>query len=80
MVTYILGAFLPWRTLAWVFTGAPLATLLLVLLWSTESPLWLASKDRRDAALSSLCFLARRDPGMVGPKEGASTLLPYRST
>lgn len=60
--TYTVGAYLDWRTLSWTFTAAPVVSLLVTLLWTPESPLWLAAKGRQDKALRSVRFLARRDP------------------
>ncbi|KAK3912524.1 Facilitated trehalose transporter Tret1-2-like protein [Frankliniella fusca] len=68
-VTYIVGAYLHWRTLAWAYAAAPILTVLLMLLWTPESPLWLASKGRQDRALRSVRFLARRDPDKLARAE-----------
>ncbi|KAE8751145.1 hypothetical protein FOCC_FOCC002229 [Frankliniella occidentalis] len=68
-VTYVVGAYMPWRTLSWAFTAAPVATVLLMLLWTPESPLWLASKGRKDQAVRSMHFLARRDPAKLASAE-----------
>ncbi|XP_034238101.1 facilitated trehalose transporter Tret1-2 homolog [Thrips palmi] len=68
-VTYIVGAYMHWRTLAWVFAGAPLITLGLMLLCTPESPLWLAAKGRREKALKSVKFLARKDPAKLASAE-----------
>ena len=61
-VTYIVGAYLHWRTLSWLFMGAPLLTLAAMLLWSPESPIWLVGRGRKDQALRSIHILARHDP------------------
>lgn len=68
-VTYVVGAYMHWRTLAWLFAAAPLVTLGLMLLCTPESPLWLAGKGRREQAVKSVKFLVRNDPGKLASAE-----------
>ncbi|XP_075223390.1 trehalose transporter 1-like protein isoform X1 [Lycorma delicatula] len=58
---YTKGAFLHWRTVAWISVFYCLIPILLMILWSPESPAWLLSKGRTEDALKSLVFLARNE-------------------
>ena len=61
MLAYLLGALLPWRTVAWVCFCGPLIPLISTLIWSPESPLWLAEKGKRNTLEKAIKFLDRRD-------------------
>lgn len=59
---YVLGACMHWRTAAWLCGGTPLLSLALTYAFCRESPLWLVAAGRRDQALASLRYYARRHP------------------
>lgn len=61
VVIYAQGAFLSWRTIAWMAIGYCLVPILFMSLWAPESPVWLISKGRTQDALKSLTYLSRRD-------------------
>jgi len=61
VVIYAKGAFLHWRTVAWLSIAYCLLPMLFMTLWSPESPVWLISKGRTQDALKSLTYLSRRD-------------------
>lgn len=56
LLTYSLGAFLHWRTVAWV-SIAPPAVALIAMLFVPESPSWLARKGHVDKAQKVLVWL-----------------------
>lgn len=58
---YIKGALIHWRTVAWIGIGYCLIPLVLMLLWSPESPIWLVSKGKNEKALKAYKFLARAE-------------------
>ena len=53
LITYLLGALLPWRLMSWLLLFQPLLLLLLVLL-IPESPQWLALQGQEEKARTSL--------------------------
>uniref|UniRef100_A0A1B6LRS5 Major facilitator superfamily (MFS) profile domain-containing protein n=1 Tax=Graphocephala atropunctata TaxID=36148 RepID=A0A1B6LRS5_9HEMI len=61
VIIYALGAFLHWRTVAWLSIAYCVGPVLFMSLWSPESPIWLISKGRTQDALKSLTYLSRRD-------------------
>ncbi|XP_054261516.1 facilitated trehalose transporter Tret1-2 homolog isoform X2 [Macrosteles quadrilineatus] len=61
VVIYAQGAYLHWRTIAWMSIAWCLVPILMMSLWSPESPIWLISKGRTQDALKSLTYLSRRD-------------------
>ncbi|KAJ1524523.1 hypothetical protein ONE63_011015 [Megalurothrips usitatus] len=58
---YVLGAAVDWRTSSWVCGVSPVVTLGLMFLFCYESPAWLVSKGRHEAALRSLRAYARKN-------------------
>ena len=56
LVTYILGALLPWRLMAWLLLFQP-PLLLLLLLFIPESPQWLALQGQQEKARTSLIWV-----------------------
>ncbi|XP_031347778.1 facilitated trehalose transporter Tret1-like isoform X3 [Photinus pyralis] len=58
MATFLLGAFLHWRTIAWINCLLPLGPLILSLLLK-ESMLWLVTRGRFDEAKKSLVYFNR---------------------
>ncbi|XP_076063307.1 facilitated trehalose transporter Tret1-2 homolog isoform X1 [Oratosquilla oratoria] len=48
--------FLSWNHVT-TLSAAPLLLVLIIIIFVPESPYWLVKKDRKEAALSSLCFL-----------------------
>merc|ERR1711971_754724 len=55
LITYILGALLPWRLMSWLLLFQP-PILLLLLLFIPESPQWLALQGQREKARASLIW------------------------
>lgn len=56
LMTYALGAFLPWRTVAFINTSIPIC-IFTALIFVPETPIWLLSKDKHKKALKSLQWL-----------------------
>lgn len=61
VIIYAKGAFLHWRTVAWMAVGYCVLPIVFMTLWSPESPVWLISKGRTQDALRSLTYLARTE-------------------
>ncbi|RZF46583.1 hypothetical protein LSTR_LSTR002915 [Laodelphax striatellus] len=61
VMIYSLGAVMDWRSVAWISIIFCLGPLILMFIFSPESPAWLLSKGHSDKALKSLVFLARND-------------------
>lgn len=61
VLVYTQGAFLHWRTIAWISLVYSLLPLVLMFFWSVESPIWLVSKGKTDRALEAFQFLLRKD-------------------
>lgn len=61
VVTYSMGAFLHWRTIAWATSVSVLLPMIMMSIWSPESPVWLVSRGRNQDALRSLTYLSRRE-------------------
>lgn len=55
-VTYIIGSFVEWYTLSWIFGILPIIFLLGTLMMP-ETPSWLLANGREEAALRSLRHL-----------------------
>lgn len=55
LLTYILGKWLSYKSLA-ITLMLPSAAMIFLLLWTKESPRWLLQKGRREAALESALF------------------------
>jgi len=70
LLSYIMGAWLPWNQLAWASAVFP-AFLLLVMIPLPESPVWLLSKGRTSEAQKALKWLhhKRRTPNDNIPVE-----------
>lgn len=56
LITYVIGAFVPWNVLAWILSAFP-ALLFGAMYFMPETPTWLLSKNREEEARKSLQFL-----------------------
>ncbi|KAG8307782.1 hypothetical protein J6590_013479 [Homalodisca vitripennis] len=55
------GAFFHWRTISWISISFCILPLLLISLWSPESPAWLVSRGKSEQALKSLLILYQKE-------------------
>lgn len=53
VLVYLAGCFLHWRTVAWINISFVLLPLVLMYLFSPESPTWLVSRGRNEDALKA---------------------------
>ncbi|KAG8307783.1 hypothetical protein J6590_013480 [Homalodisca vitripennis] len=58
---YAKGAFFHWRTISWISISYCILPLLLISLWSPESPAWLVSRGKSEQALKSLLLLYQKE-------------------
>lgn len=56
LITYVIGAFVPWNVLAWILSAFP-ALLFGAMYMMPETPTWLLSKNREEEAKKALQFL-----------------------
>lgn len=56
LITYMLGAWLPWRLHAWANCAVPAVPLLLQMAFAAESPVWLRARGHEEAAAASSTF------------------------
>ncbi|XP_011503775.1 PREDICTED: facilitated trehalose transporter Tret1-2 homolog [Ceratosolen solmsi marchali] len=77
VLSYLKGAFLPWRLVAWLSITYGLVPVLLVQFIIPESPVWLVSKNRFDEARTALQWLykSEMDVGKVSTSETAFTTI-----
>ena len=61
---YLLGAFMPWHILAYVCSAVPLLTFIGVL-FSPESPVWLATNGKTEEAEKALNWLNGIDKPII---------------
>ena len=59
LITYIIGAFVPWNVLAWILAAFP-SLLFGSMFFMPETPSWLLSKNREEEARKSLQYLRGR--------------------
>uniref|UniRef100_A0A1B6G1J5 Major facilitator superfamily (MFS) profile domain-containing protein n=1 Tax=Cuerna arida TaxID=1464854 RepID=A0A1B6G1J5_9HEMI len=69
VVVYTMGAFLHWRIISWISIAYCILPLLMMSMWSPESPVWLVSRGKTELALKSLMYLHNKDE-----KEGMAEL------
>ena len=65
VVTYVIGAFVPWNVLAWILAGSPVL-LVAAMVFMPETPAWLLSKGREDEARRSLQWLRGEHTDVAG--------------
>jgi hypothetical protein len=58
MLSYLKGAYIPWRTAAWTSVIYVVIPLLIISIWIPESPVWLVARGRVDEAEESLKWLS----------------------
>uniref|UniRef100_A0A1B6K8I2 Major facilitator superfamily (MFS) profile domain-containing protein n=1 Tax=Graphocephala atropunctata TaxID=36148 RepID=A0A1B6K8I2_9HEMI len=61
VIVYTMGPLLHWRIISWISIACCILPLLLMSLWSPESPVWLVSRGKTDLALKSLTHLHKKD-------------------
>ncbi|KAG8039605.1 hypothetical protein G9C98_008248 [Cotesia typhae] len=74
LLSYLKGAYLPWRLVAWLATIYAVVPLFLVQFFVPESPVWLVSKGRIDDAKKSLARIYKSEEkgfGKISPAEQA---------
>ncbi|CAD6233299.1 GSCOCG00007118001-RA-CDS [Cotesia congregata] len=78
LLSYLKGAYLPWRLVAWLATIYAVVPLFLVQFFVPESPVWLVSKGRIDDAKKSLARIYKSEEkgfGKMSPAEQAFTTI-----
>ncbi|XP_003424448.1 facilitated trehalose transporter Tret1-2 homolog isoform X3 [Nasonia vitripennis] len=77
VLSYLKGALLPWRMVAWLSIAYGLVPVLLVQFIIPESPVWLVSKGRYEEARAALQWLykSEADVGKVSAAEAAFTTI-----
>ncbi|XP_057320888.1 facilitated trehalose transporter Tret1-like [Microplitis mediator] len=78
LLSYLKGAYLPWRLVAWLATIYAVVPIFLVQFFVPESPVWLVSKGRIDEAKKSLERIYKSEEkgfGKVSPAEQAFTTI-----
>ncbi len=55
LITYVIGAFVPWNVLAWILSAFP-ALLFGSMFFLPETPTWLLSKNREAEARNALQY------------------------
>lgn len=66
LLSYLKGAYLPWRLVAWLATIYAIVPIFLVQFFVPESPVWLVSKGRIDDAKKSLARLYKSEEKEFG--------------
>ncbi|XP_011143158.1 facilitated trehalose transporter Tret1 [Harpegnathos saltator] len=61
VLSYLKGAYLDWRLVAWLSIIYAIVPVILVQVWVPESPVWLVSKGRIDDAKKSLEWLYKNE-------------------
>lgn len=64
VLIYLAGYYLYWRTVAWISISFAILPLLLMYLYSPESPTWLVSRGRNQDALKA-CKIISVDKAKV---------------
>lgn len=68
LITYVIGAFVPWNVLAWILSAFP-ALLFGAMYLMPETPSWLLSNNREEEAKKSLQFLRGAHTDITGEFE-----------
>ncbi|KAM0729527.1 Facilitated trehalose transporter Tret1 [Formica fusca] len=61
LLSYLKGAYLDWRLVAWLSIIYSIVPVIMVQFWVPESPVWLVSKGRIDEAKKSLVWLYKNE-------------------
>lgn len=61
LLSYLKGAYLDWRLVAWINIIYSIVPVIMVQFWVPESPIWLVSKGRIDDAKKSLEWLYKNE-------------------
>lgn len=64
VMVYLAGCYLHWRTVAWINIGYALIPIILLYVFTPESPTWLVSRGRNEEALKA-CKIISQDKAKV---------------